>query len=294
MVKEAYGREDLIHILPQDLSAAPRLLRSHVNQAVCATRSRGMTDTLRVRVKAGGKSSVDGVVPAIQNSILLDLPPRERCAIISKLAFVDLPVRTILNETAAPIKSCYFVNSGLVSIVKVMADGKSVEVGLTGGEGFVGLPLIVGYGSSGTRAIVQIAASAFRISARNMKAALRDCPKLEKSLQRYAQELAIQSAQIAACNRLHEVEERLARWLLMSVDRVGGSSFALTQEFVSHMLGTRRASVTVAAGILQKAGLITYKRGLVKIEDRRRLEEASCECYKVIRRQIESWQRSTS
>jgi CRP-like cAMP-binding protein len=250
-----------------------------------------MPDRLHIRPKTNGKSPVDGTGPAIHN-MLLDLPPRERRAILSKLTFVELPVRTILNELGAPIKFAYFVNSGLVSIVTVMADGKSVEVGLTGREGFVGLPLIVGYESSPTRAIVQITATAFRISARDMKAALRNCPKLEKSLQRYAQELAIQSVQVAACNRLHEVEERLARWLLMSLDRVGGTSFALTQEFVSHMLGTRRASVTVAAGILQKAGLITYTRGQVRIQNRKKLEEASCECYQVMKRQVANWRES--
>jgi len=109
------------------------------------------------------------------------------------------------------------------------------------------------------------------------------------ALSRFSHEMGVQSAQVAACNRLHEIDQRLARWLLMSQDRLGGSVVALTQDYLSHMLGTRRASVTVAAGILQKAGLITYKRGAVKIGDRTLLEHASCECYGVLTQQIEKW-----
>jgi CRP-like cAMP-binding protein len=244
-----------------------------------------------LRSKATPKSNVNHRRAARQNAILRDLSTKECDSVFSQLEYVHLPANAVLNEMGQPIPFAYFMVSGLVSIVTVMSDGKSVEVGLTGSEGFIGLPLIAGFHTSPTRAIVQIEGTAFRMAARDMPVALRDCPKLDKSLQRYSQELSIQSAQVAACNRLHEVEERLARWLLMSQDRVGGSSLALTQETLSHMLGTRRASVTVAAGILQKAGLITYKRGLVKIKDRRGLEQAACECYDTINRQVESWQK---
>jgi CRP-like cAMP-binding protein len=127
--------------------------------------------------------------------------------------------------------------------------------------------------------------------AEELKGVLRNCPRLEKSLQRYAQELSIQAIHVAACNRVHEVGARLARWLLMSQDRVSESTFPLTQEFISHMLGTRRASVTVAAGILQKKDLISYTRGQVTIKDRAGLEAAACECYAGINRQIENWQK---
>jgi CRP-like cAMP-binding protein len=118
---------------------------------------------------------------------------------------------------------------------------------------------------------------------------LAKCPQLAKQLNRYSQQLAMQATQVAACNRVHNVEQRLARWLLMSQDRVGGEVVPLTQEFLSHMLGTRRASVTVAAGILQKAGLIKYARGSVTVTDRRQLEEAACECYAIINRQSQAW-----
>ena len=226
---------------------------------------------------------------AIYNEILLSLPANENSTVFAHLEFVDLPTHTIGNELGEPIKDCYFPNSGLFSILSVLRDGKSVEVGLTGKEGFVGLPLVVGLKTSAARAIVQIAATGFRIKADKMKDVLRRCPVLEKSLNRYSQALAVQSIQVAACNRLHEVEERLARWLLMCQDRIGGDTVPLTQDFLAHMLGTRRASVTVAAGILQKAGLITYIRGKVHIVSRPNLEDAACECYEAITQQVRNW-----
>ncbi len=195
----------------------------------------------------------------------------------------------LLNEMGEPIEYCYFMNSGMTSILTIMGDGKGVEVGLTGKEGFIGLPLVVGLKTSATRAIVQITGSAFRLSAARALQALNKCPQLSRRLNRYSQELGMQATQVAACNRLHDVEERLARWLLMSQDRVGGEIVPLTQEFLSHMLGTRRASVTVAAGILQKAGLIKYARGSVTIVNRERLEDAACECYEIITRQARNW-----
>jgi CRP-like cAMP-binding protein len=181
----------------------------------------------------------------------------------------------------------------LVSILTVFPDGKSVEVGLVGKEGLIGIPLVAGFRSAPTRAIVQIEATAFRASADTLLGMLRQCPVLEQRLQQFAQIMTLQTAQIAACNRLHEVNERLGRWLLMSCDRIGSETVPLTQELLAQMLGTRRSSVTVAAGMLQKAGLIAHSRGEVKIVDRERLEEASCECYEIMRLQIAKWHRET-
>jgi CRP-like cAMP-binding protein len=229
----------------------------------------------------------------VHNKILLALPKRECDAIFSKLEFVPLPVRTLLHEPGVPIKYAFFINDGLASILTVVGNGKSVEVGLCGKEGFVGLPLAAGFSSSPTRVLVQVAGSGFRIKAKDLAAALRECPRLEVAVQRFALELALQSSQVAACNRLHEVEERLARWLLMSQDRLGDDVVPLTQEFLAHMLGTRRASVTVAAGILQKAGLIAYGRGSVKIENRAKLEDAACECYGIMTEQVKKWHAET-
>jgi CRP-like cAMP-binding protein len=240
--------------------------------------------------KFTAKSSSKGVDPrSIRNEILLSLPGKECAALLSELEFVEMRAYDLLNEMGESIEFCYFMNSGMTSILTIMGDGKGVEVGLTGKEGFIGLPLVVGLKTSATRAIVQITGSAFRVSASKILEALAKCPQLAKRLNRYAQELAMQATQVAACNRLHEVEQRLARWLLMSQDRVGGDVVPLTQEFLSHMLGTRRASVTVAAGVLQKAGLIKYSRGAVTIVDRNQLEDAACECYAIINRQSQNW-----
>ncbi|HXN73537.1 MAG TPA: Crp/Fnr family transcriptional regulator [Candidatus Acidoferrales bacterium] len=232
----------------------------------------------------------DGNGRVTQNKILLSLPGKEFSSVFPALELQELPTHVILNEMSEPIEFAYFIESGLASVLNVMQDGKSVEVGLTGSEGFVGIPLLVGFNSSPSRVVMQIEGSAFKISAKNLAAVLSTCPKLERSLLRFSQELAVQAAQVAACNRLHEVDERLARWLLMSQDRVGGDIIRLTQEFLAHMLGTRRASVTVAAGMLQKAGLIKYSRGEVIIVNRKELEDASCECYGAIKRQSQSWQ----
>jgi CRP-like cAMP-binding protein len=172
--------------------------------------------------KSVTKPAVNGNIgQQVQNKILLGLPKCEWAALFSKLKFVSLPIRTVLNQIAEPIKFGYFMNDGLASVLSIMGDGKSVEVGLCGREGFVGLPLVAGFSTSPTRVIVQVAGSAFRVSAKDLIAALRDCPGLATALQRFTQELGLQSSQVAACNRLHDVDERLARWLLMSQDRFG-------------------------------------------------------------------------
>jgi CRP-like cAMP-binding protein len=243
----------------------------------------------RIRVKSDGSPPpmIDG--QPVGNEILLALPPKERDAIFPQLTFVELRTHDVLHEPGDAINFGYFLNTGMTSILTVLAEGKSVEVGLTGKDGFVGLPLIVGFSSGPTQAVVQIAGNGFRIGARGIAQAVRQHPVLANQLQRYVQVLAMQATQVAACNRLHEVDERLARWLLMCQDRIGSNFVPLTQEFLAHMLGTRRASVTVAAGMLQKAGLITYSRGHVNIVDRTRLEAATCECYAIMQQQSTRW-----
>src|ERR1022692_4082495 len=232
----------------------------------------------------------DGDGNQIHNEILLGLPSTEAELVLPELEFVRLRVQHMLHEPDDTLKSAWFCNSGLISILSVFPDGKSVEVGLVGKEGFIGLPLVAGFRTAPTRAIAQIEASAFRVDSDKLVELLRECPKLERQLQQFSQIMATQVTQIAACNRLHEVDERLARWLLMSADRIGSNAVPLTQEFLAQMLGTRRSSVTVAAGVLQRAGLITYSRGDVKIINRPKLEEASCECYGTMVRQVTSWQ----
>ncbi|HEY4902247.1 MAG TPA: Crp/Fnr family transcriptional regulator [Candidatus Sulfotelmatobacter sp.] len=191
------------------------------------------------------------------------------------------------------MKSAYFCNSGLISILSVFPDGKSVEVALVGNEGFIGLPLVVGFRTATTRAVVQIESTVFRVDGEALVEILGQCPTLERRLQQFSQVMTMQVTQIAACNRLHEVDERLARWLLMSADRIASNSVPLTQELLAQMLGTRRSSVTVAAGILQKAGLIAYTRGDVRIVDRHGLEEIACECYGIMQQQVTEWERDS-
>jgi CRP-like cAMP-binding protein len=248
-----------------------------------------MANTPLTPVRAA-KPPTDGAGNALHNKILLSLPTEESKRIFPKLELIPVKLHQILHEAGAVIKSGYFLNEGMISILAVQLDGKSVEVGLIGNEGFAGLPLLVGYRSSPTRMIVQGDGTAYRCDAEVLKELVKKCPALELQLHRFGQRLAMQTTQIAACNRLHDVEERLARWIMMTSERISAETLPLTQEFLSQMLGTRRASVTVAAGILQRAGLISYTRGSVKILDKHRLQEAACECYGILLRQLKDWE----
>jgi CRP-like cAMP-binding protein len=240
--------------------------------------------------EAALSSKRDGDGNGVRNEVLQRLPRKEWELLHPNLEFVRLKLRQLIHEASETLKSGYFCNSGLFSVLSVMPDGKSVEVGLVGKEGFSAVPLVAGFRTSNTRTVVQTEGTAFRIDAAVLRKALRECPVLEHQLQRYAQVLGLQAVQIAACNRLHEVDERLARWLLMTQDRIESDSLPLTQEFIAQMLGTRRSSVTVSAGTLQKAGLIAYTRGKVTILNRSRLEEAACDCYGLLRQQIKDWE----
>ena len=243
-------------------------------------------------VRSQGPPNSDGDGNHIHNQILQSLPPNEREIVFDNLEFVRLSTHQVLHETGDTLKSGYFCDTGMISILSVFSDGKSVEVGLVGKEGFLGLPLIAGFRTAGTRATAQIEGTAFRVDSDKLAVILRQCPTLERKLQQFSQIMTMEVTQIAACNRLHEVEERLGRWLLMCADRVDTSSLPLTQELLAQMLGTRRSSVTVAAGILQKAGLINYTRGHVSIVNRSKLESAACECYELMQKQSQAWQRS--
>lgn len=229
----------------------------------------------------------------VENRLLIGLSRKESDFLHARMTLVTLQLNDPLQEAGQPIEYCYFPNTAMASVLNVMDDGKSIEVGLIGKEGFVGLPLIAGFLTSANRVIAQGPGTAFRIDADSMRQALRSCPQLVVTLIRYSQEVAMELSQIAACNRLHDVNERLARWLLMSRDRIASDALPLTQDFLSQMLGMRRASVSVAASILQKAGFIHYERGHVTIVDRKRLEEASCECYGAIQKRLELWREET-
>ena len=235
----------------------------------------------------------DGDGNSLHNKVLLSLSKEDLDRVLPRLELVHLKLHQVLHEAGQTIKSGYFMNDGMISVLAVQPDGKSVEVGLIGSEGFAGLPLVVGFRTSPTRLITQGDGSAYRCDAGTLQQLMRQVPALEKQLHRFGQKLAMQTTQIAACNRLHEVVERLARWILMTQDRIQADGWPLTQEFLAQMLGTRRASVTVAAGTLQKAGLIAYTRGSVTILDRQKLEEAACECYETVQKQLREWESET-
>jgi CRP-like cAMP-binding protein len=238
--------------------------------------------------KPAGQSSASQNA-AVRNHILVDLPAKELDKVFPSLVLVRLKLHQFLHEAGDIIKSVYFLDDGLGSVLCVQPDGKSVEVGLIGKEGFVGTPVIFGLQSSALRVVVQTDGTAHRLDVGTLRNILPQCPEMTRRMQLFSTILAMQSTQIAACNRLHEVEERLARWLLMSHDRVGLNTMPLTQEFLGQMLGTRRSSVSMAASSLQKAGMITYTRGHVTIVNRKRLLEAACDCYPIIQHQEQTW-----
>src|SRR6266576_389442 len=251
--------------------------------------AQGATTKKHTSVLRSTKPSSDGDCNRINNTILLSLSNSDCKEVVSGLEFVRLKLHQVLYEPGERMRSGYFINSGLMSVLTVQPDGKSVEVGLIGREGFLGLPLLVGYQSSPTRIVTQGDATAYRCSDGDLRKLLQQYPQLEKQLHRFGQRLAMQTTQIAACNRLHDVVERLARWILMSHDRILSDQLPLTQEFLSQMLGTRRSSVTVSAGTLQKAGMISYTRGTVTILNREQLEDATCDCYGIVVRQLKEW-----
>lgn len=224
------------------------------------------------------------------NEILLKLPPNEANLLLPKLEFVRLRIHQILHEAGDKIKSVYFIDTGLLSIVNLQPDGKTVEVGLMGKGGFAGLPVVDGFRTTPNRAVAQAEGTAYRMEADTLRQLLPQCPVLNRELHRFGQRLAMQAMQIAACNRLHEVDERLARWLWMSHDLLCSNELPLTQELLGQMLGTRRSSVSLAAGMLHRAGVITYTRGNVTVLDKAKLQTAACDCYSAIQHQLKSWE----
>jgi len=221
---------------------------------------------------------------AIKNRILSSLPEEEFQVIQPHLQPIDLPHHLSLYEPNQSFQFVHFPNDGLVSLVVVMSGGKTVEAGITGKEGLVGLPALMGLDRSPLREVVQIAGEGFRLPVNMLQGILPSCPGFLRIAERYAVILGLQVAQTAGCNRLHDVEQRLARWLLMAQDRVSSPLLPITHDFLATMLGTDRPSVSLAAGVLQKRQIIEYNRGSVKVLNRGELEKTACECYAVIRK----------
>jgi CRP-like cAMP-binding protein len=218
----------------------------------------------------------------VANRILLSIPENEFSMIGPHLEPIVLPRHCILHEPSAKLNFAYFPNAGLISLVVAMEDGKTVEAAVVGNEGAAGIPSAVCLTRSPLREVVQIAGEGFRVKVSTLQDVLKAAPEFQMRLSRYAVIQGIQVAQTAACNRLHDVEQRLARWLLMAQDRLDGGSILITHDFLATMLGTDRPSVSLAAGILQRKKNIEYTRGAVKILSRKKLEGSACECYGVI------------
>ena len=218
----------------------------------------------------------------IGNKILLSIPDNEYALIRPHLEFLSMPHHLSLYEPGRPLEFVHFPNAGMVSLVIETEDGKTVEVGEVGREGFAGVQAAVGINSNQVREIVQIAGDGFRVRIGTLQTVLQSAPELQRIVTRYAVVQGMQFAQTAACNRLHNIEQRLARWLLITQDRVDSATLAITHDFLATMLGTDRPSVSLAAGVLQDKRIIEYARGEVQILSRTKLEGCTCECYGVI------------
>ena len=219
----------------------------------------------------------------VSNKILLSISDSDYSSLRPHLEYVSLPDHLVLHEAGGKLEFAYFPNRGLISLVVIMKDGKTAEAGIVGNEGFAGTQAAVGLRRAPLQAVVQITGDGFRVEVGALQNSLESAPHLQLMLSRYAVVRRMQVAQTAACNRLHDIEQRLARWLLMTQDRVDSGSLPITHDFLATMLGTDRPTVSLAASVLQSKEIIQYTRGAVKIVNRNKLEGSACECYGVIR-----------
>ena len=231
-------------------------------------------------IQPGERSNGEG--KPVANHILLSIPDVEFQNLRRDLQYVELPQHTVLHEPRQKLQFLYFLNSGMVSVVFRTRDRESVEVGVVGKEGFIPIPAAAGLRSSPHEAVMQVSGDGFRLRVRVLERVSASSPRLQSTLNRYTAVHGLQVAQTAGCNRLHDLEQRLSRWLLLTQDRVGSGLLHITHEFLAMMLGTDRPSVTLAAGGLQKKEIIEYTHGSVKVLNRKKLERSACECYSVI------------
>ena len=229
---------------------------------------------------AGERTNFEG--KPVTNAVLLATPDDEFKTIRQELQQLHLPHHMVLYRPKQTLEFAYFLNSGMISLVFTTQDDDSVEVGVVGNEGFVPVYLAAGLRRTPHHAIMQIAGEGFRISVDALDKLLKSCPRFHHLLNRYAALHGLQVAQTAGCNRLHDLEQRLARWLLLTQDRVGNGLLRITHDFLATMLGTDRPSVSLAAGELQRKKIIEYTHGSVRVLNRKKLESSACECYGVI------------
>ncbi len=226
-----------------------------------------------------------------QNLILGTLSPSELERIQPHLKFTRLPLGYVLYEPGDVLPYVYFPTEGIISLLYVMEDGASAEISVVGNEGLIGVSLLMGGESTSSRAVVQSAAGALRVSSARIKEEFDRNGELRVLSLRYVQALITQMAQTAVCNRHHSVDQQLCRWLLLSLDRLPSNQLTMTQELIANMLGVRREGVTEAAGKLQKAGVICNNRGRITVMDRAKLEMLSCECYAVVKKETDRLMR---
>ncbi len=222
-----------------------------------------------------------------QNHILDALPQLERERLFPHLKLVAMPLGMVVYEAGAPLRHIYFPTNSIVSLLYVMQDGASAEIAVVGNEGAVGVSLFMGGETTPSRAIVQSAGYAYRLTGNRLKQEFSRHGDVLHILLRYTQSLITQMAQTAVCNRHHSLDQQLCRWLLLSLDRLSGNELKMTQELIANMLGVRREGVTEAAGKLQTLNIIRYVRGKITVLDRTKLENRSCECYAVVKRETD-------
>ncbi|MFY9907820.1 MAG: Crp/Fnr family transcriptional regulator [Terriglobales bacterium] len=238
-------------------------------------------ESKRARVlQSGERTNTQG--KPVSSLILLSISDNDYSSLRPHLEYISLPNHLVLHEAGGKLEFAYFPNRGLISLVVVMKDGRTAEAGIVGNEGFTGTLAAVGLSRSPLHTVVQITGDGFRVEVGALQNTLQSAPQLQLMLSRYVAIRGMQLAQTAACNRLHDIGQRLARWLLLTQDRVDSGSLPITHDFLATMLGTDRPSVSEAAGALQKKKLIEYTRGAVKIVNRKKLENSACECYGVI------------
>ena len=221
------------------------------------------------------------------NHLLASLTEMESSRLLPHLEFVQMELGDVIYEPNLPMRYVYFPSSGIVSLLYVMENGASAEIALVGNEGFIGFSLIMGGETTSSRAVVQSGGKAYRIKSSLLVEEFMRGGPMQKRLLRYTQSLLTQMAQTAVCNRHHSLDQQFCRWLLLSLDRLPSNELSMTQELIANMLGVRRESVTEAAGKIQKAGLISYHRGQIRIINRSGLEERVCECYAVVKTECE-------
>ena len=222
-----------------------------------------------------------------QNHLLAALPEADYARLLPDLDLVQMPLGQALYESGGQLQHVYFPTTSIVSLLYVMADGASAEIAVVGNEGILGIALFMGGETTPSRAVVQSAGHGYRLRAQLLKNEFNSSGPVLHLLLRYTQALITQMAQTAVCNRHHSVEKQLCRWLLLSLDRLSTDELNMTQELIANMLGVRREGVTEAAGKLQRAGLIHYTRGHIKVLDRQRLEQTVCECYGVVKKEFD-------